>query len=326
MAIPTLTLIVSNYNDSKYIDQALESFAQQSDQIAQILLVDDASDDDSFAKMQAFARKVPQTVLTRNEQRQGVIANYNRLLDTVGTELVCFASSNDMILPGMFAHARSMLGQYPEAGLSSARVRYMSLDGEPQEVMASPMPLDHAGYLPPEIARRLLFAQGEWVIGNTTIYRTSALRQAGGFLPQLYGACDGFAATLIAARHGACFVPMVLAQWRRDPTGFANKTLLDLDRARKVLATGLAMIDNNADIFWPGYRDRWRSRWLYAVLNSAANQGPRQFSEAKQAFQISAFPTFVGRNRRLARLALFLRLRFFDLPVLIKRRLMSFRT
>lgn len=323
MVIPTLTLIVSNYNDGKYIDQALDSFAQQSDQIDRIFLVDDDSDDDSFAKMQAFARKVPQTVLTLNEQRLGVIANYNRLLEQVSTDLVCFASSNDMILPGLFAQARNILGQYPQAGLSSARVRYMSLEGKAQEIMASPVPLDHAGYLDPEVTRRLLFQQGEWVIGNTTVYRTSALRRAGGFVPQLFGACDSFAATLIAARHGACFNPVVLAQWRRDPTGFANKTLLDLDRAKTALSTAIDLIEHNADIFQPGYRERWRSRWLFSILNAAVNQGPHHLAEAQRTLGTPPLPAFLGRHRHLAKLALFLRHRSFDLPHVIRRRILS---
>lgn len=323
MKTPTLTLVLSNYNDGKFIDTALDGFANQVNDIDQFIFIDDASDDGSFEKMQAFALQMPNVILTRNEIRQGVIANFNRLLEQVHTDLVYFASSNDLILPGFFERARCILGEFPQAGLSSGLVRYMSIDGQAQETMASPTPLDCAGYLPPEVARKLLFDQGEWIVGGSTVYRTSALREAGGFMPQLFGACDGFAAALIAARHGACFVPEVQAQWRRDPSGFAGTTLMDFARAKAVLLTGGDQIGRNADIFLPGYGRRWQSRWLFSTLSVAADKGPELLSAAQEALEFHAIPRFMGKSRFLAKIGLFLRLRAFDLPHVVRRRLFS---
>lgn len=320
MSLPTLTLVISNLNDGPFIDAAFEPIEAQADQLERIILIDDGSDDDSVAQMKAFACRVRQTKVICNTKRLGVIANYNSALDTVTTDLVVFASSNDIILPGLFARSRQILGDHPRAGLSSALVRYMSLEAEPQEVMASPIPLRRDGYLAPETARRILFREGEWTIGNTTIYRVSALRAVGGFRPELFGACDGFASTWIACRFGACFMPRVLAMWRHDPAGYANSTIDMFDRASSVLTTIPELIAANAQIFPPGYAARWRSRWLFAVLVSAANKGPARLAAALKAFNVSGFPTFLGFSPRLARIALLFRLRRFDLwPILVRR-------
>lgn len=320
MTLPTLTLVISNLNDGPFIGAAFEAIERQADQLERILLIDDGSEDDSVAQMEAFARRVPQTEIIRNTRRMGVIANYNSALDAVTTDLVVFASSNDIILPELFACSRRILGEYPQAGLSSTLVRYMSLEAEPQEIMASPMPLRRDGYLPPEAARRILFTEGEWTVGNTTVYRTSALRAVGAFRPELFGVCDSFASTWIACRFGACFMPRVLAMWRRDPTGYASSTIDMFDRAGSVLATIPELIERNPDVFPPGYAARWRSRWLFAVLAAAARKGPARLAEALEEFDISGFPALLGNAPRLARGLLLLRLRSFDLwPVLVRR-------
>lgn len=326
MILPTLTLVISNYNDGPFIDAALAAIEAQADQLERIVLIDDASDDDSLEKMEAFARRVPQTEVSQNTKRRGVIANYNTALETITTDLVVFASSNDMILPELFARSRLLMGDHPEAGLCSALVRYMSPEGKPQEVMASPIPLSQDGWLPPEAARRLLYREGEWAIGNTTIYRVSALRTVGGFRPELFGACDGFAASWIVCRFGACFMPRVLALWRRNPRGYANSTLDLFERASSVLATIPAIIADNSEVFPSGYNARWRSRWLFAVLVAAACKGPARLAQALEEFEVSGFPAVLARCPRLARIALLLRLRSFDLWPVMRRRLLASRS
>ena len=41
---------------------------------------------------------------------------------------------------------------------------------------------------------------------------------------QMFDAADGFACRAVALTHGACFLPAVLAHWRRMDTGMAGQT------------------------------------------------------------------------------------------------------
>jgi hypothetical protein len=56
---------------------------------------------------------------------------------------------------------------------------------------------------------------GNWFTGNTSLYRREALIAIGGFPGQLTAYADSFVAQVLALRHGACFVPRVLGEWRR---------------------------------------------------------------------------------------------------------------
>src|SRR3546814_11416058 len=59
---------------------------------------------------------------------------------------------------------------------------------------------------------------------------------------------------------------------------------------------------------------------LCAILVAAARKGPARLAEALEAFNISGFPALFAHFPRLARIALLLRLRCFDLwPVLVRR-------
>lgn len=324
MKKPRISVVISNYNDGLYIDEALTAIGDQIEDLAEIILIDDCSTDDSVSMMTKFAGRTAKAKCFKNESRKGVIANYNYAQSLVSTELVYFASSNDRVLPGLFSTGRDLMVRYPEAGLFSALVQYMSETGRREEIMQSPWPLHAAGYLSPEQARRFLWREGEWVIGNTTIYRTARLRELGGFDPRLFGACDGFAAATITCCYGACFVPKVLGLWRRNPAGYASLTLRDMDKSRSVMETGASLIEACPNAFPRGYAKRWRKRWLFAIASRGIGLGSQKVDSAlAQLMQnrlMSGILDGLRRNPRMAKIALFLWLRPYDLLSVLKRR------
>lgn len=233
-----LIVVMSNYNDRAHIEESLCSIlAQLTDGIA-LLFIDDGSNDDSIGVARACLYNETRATILENPGNQGVVASYNAALRMVDAPYIYFASANDRIAEGFLCRVLRMLRQRPSAGLGSALTQRISMDGSPLDVMRTALPSCKPTYLPPREVTRLLIRQGAWIVGCSTIYRTEALRQVGGFDPALHGATDSVAATRIALAHGVCFLPRIGAYWRVSEGGYASRGLRDAAMVQDILRAG----------------------------------------------------------------------------------------
>ena len=71
---PTLSVVLPNYNHGDVIARALEALLHQERRPDEIVVVDDASTDDSRDVIARFAARSASIRVLVNEQNQGVIA------------------------------------------------------------------------------------------------------------------------------------------------------------------------------------------------------------------------------------------------------------
>jgi len=255
----SLSVLIPNYNHARFLPRALEAVLAQSRPPDRIVVIDDASTDDSLAVLESFAGRHPNFEIVRNLANQGVVPNINRLIDLSGCSHGFFMAADDVILPGLFEKSLALLEAYPEAGLCSAMSRLIDEGGRDLGPLVTPIVRDRPGYVTPGEATAFLVQDGQWIINNTSIYRMRALSGIGGFEPKLAAYSDGFASDAIALRHGACFIPDFLACWRYNPEGFASRTCRDLDQITGIMRHALLLMrTRHADIFPRQYRDVFR--------------------------------------------------------------------
>src|SRR5204862_2393539 len=85
----------------------------------EIIVIDDASTDNSLEVLNDLARKHPIIRVERNERNMGVNASMNRAMGLARGDYVLFTAADDELRPGVFQHATRMLSVYPQAGLCS---------------------------------------------------------------------------------------------------------------------------------------------------------------------------------------------------------------
>jgi glycosyltransferase involved in cell wall biosynthesis len=78
MTQPSVTVMMPCYNNSKYIFEAIQSVLSQTHRDFELLIIDDASTDDSVQIVQACAD--PRIRLVRNDNNRGIAAVRNQLL------------------------------------------------------------------------------------------------------------------------------------------------------------------------------------------------------------------------------------------------------
>jgi glycosyltransferase involved in cell wall biosynthesis len=264
---PTLSVVMPNFNHARFLPESLSAILDQSHRPLEVIVIDDASSDDSVAVVERLAQQDPLIQLIRNERNRGVIDSFNRGIELARGDYILGAAADDRVLPGFFEKSLQLLARYPEAGFCSTDSLVIDEEGNelhgyypPTTITRSPV------YLPPERALLLLRRYVSWFQGNTTIYRRDVVRELGGFRADLGSFTDQFQRLVIALRHGACYIPEPLgvvrimtgnysARARSDPQAY----LTSLRRAEELMRT------TYRDLFPPSYVDDFRKQYLYTA-------------------------------------------------------------
>jgi glycosyltransferase involved in cell wall biosynthesis len=243
--MPSLTVSLTNYNHSRYLEGALEAIATQSRVPDQFIVIDDASTDNSAEIIKAFAARYSFIQPILNEKNRGVIANINRGLEIATGDYVFLAAADDLVLPGLFEKAMKLAEENPEAGCICCDPVWRA--GDDGEMWVTPLPLGkHAGYFSgPEIAvlhqsRRIP------IVGHATLYRRACVFDAGCFIPELKGLTDWLLIVVIAFRNGMCYLPEALSLARLFPDSYSGKQSRSWTEQRDMLQSLMDVLDRPA--------------------------------------------------------------------------------
>lgn len=281
---------MSNYNHAMFLTEALQAVLDQSYQAAEIIIIDDGSTDNSWEILERFARNEPLIRLIRNERNMGIFHNLNRLLELASGDYLISVSSDDRILPGLFEKSMSLLARYPGAGLCSSLLQLVGADGESKGWVRSPVISSTACFLSPDKVLSCLIRYGFWFTGQTTIFsREAVLHETGGFAPELCHYADHFVDMVVALRHGACFIPEMLATWRVLDSGYAETMFnnVEMSRATFEKVTQFMRSPKYADLFTEEYTKIWECRGWYSL----------EMRHARRLLQSQT--DFLGRLREL---------------------------
>lgn len=103
---------------ARFIDAQLESIAAQTRPPDELVVCDDASTDDTVARLEAFAARSPFTVrIEQNSLRGGATANFERSVSLCTGEIVLLADQDDVWAPQKIETLAGLLERQPELGL-----------------------------------------------------------------------------------------------------------------------------------------------------------------------------------------------------------------
>lgn len=232
--LPTFSVVVPNYNHAHYLEAALQTQLTQWVPPLEIIVVDDASTDGSCSVVERVAAKHPSVRLVRLPRNGGVNAAINRGLREVCGDYVCLSAADDMVTPAFAARSLELLSQHPTVGFCfSDRARLL---GDSGVVKRLPLFLsDRPCMFSPEAITHLLKGNYFSFSSNTIFYRRDALLALGGFIEDLRWYADWFANYVLAFRHGACYVPEVLAFYRVLPGSYSARGVRQAETQRELI-------------------------------------------------------------------------------------------
>lgn len=263
--MPVLTVVLPNYNHRRFLPDALRSLLAQKRQPDEIIIIDDASTDDSVAIIESFLPKLANARLIINENNLGVVRNMNMGLKLASGDFIVFVAADDITYPGFFKNALDLIEAYPAAGFVSGRTDIIDENGNRLGLLEGAVPLQQKGFIEAKVAARLLMQDDSWFTGNVSIFRSELLRSCGGFSEELSAMTDGFAGRLLAVKHGVCYTPEVFGAWRRLKGGLAWSESENLKIVEKTADLVQRRMDESGAPFAPGYPERWKGRYIFGA-------------------------------------------------------------
>jgi glycosyltransferase involved in cell wall biosynthesis len=283
-----LSVVIPNFNHGAFLRASLEAVLAQLRADDEIIVIDDASTDDSLAVVSSFLGRHPNLRLVKNPRNLGCVRSLNRGLAMARGSIIYFGAADDVTYPSLVARAAALLETYPDAALFSARSDLINATGDRLRVMPTPVPLRAPGFIDRAAVARFLMREDGWFMGNTTVYRRGPLLAIGGFPEDLQSFTDGYVSRLLALRHGACYSPEVLAAWRRLAGGFAWSQTIDRAQLTDLIAIAARRMTEEGSPFPSGYAERWRGRYLFGARRFALTEARRRAAARGTAAHVRA--------------------------------------
>ena len=110
-----ISVVMPNYNCQKYLPFALDSINRQTlpDKNYEVIIVDDASTDDSWKFIQSWAKNRSNVRIYKNKKNSGQSISRNRAIDVAGGEYIALLDSDDLFIPSALENSLNFLSERP---------------------------------------------------------------------------------------------------------------------------------------------------------------------------------------------------------------------
>ncbi len=122
----TIGILIPVYNVADYVEECIESILTQIDTRASILIMNDASTDNSAAIIKRFENH-PQVQIFDAPHNRGLSATRNALFDMAQTQYIWFIDSDDVLYEGAY---KSVMSQIEKLNSDVLCADYVSLRGK----------------------------------------------------------------------------------------------------------------------------------------------------------------------------------------------------
>jgi glycosyltransferase involved in cell wall biosynthesis len=269
-----LTVVLPNFNHGRYLTRAIAAILGQSRPPDELIVIDDASTDDSRDVILSHQARYPALIALFNERTLGALRTLQRGLEVARSRYIYFAAADDEILPGFFENALAVLERTPSIGLFCGET--VLVDGESNRSIGfRPIvrPSRNAGPISPGEVAKLLARADNFIHTGSTVFRTRSALAKGGFVIETGSFSDGLLARQIALTEGMWFAPTSVSRWFVHSSGFSRSTALDRERAVEALTSVPKWIEANPD-FPPWYANLFQSRWRFGSARLALETAP----------------------------------------------------
>ena len=240
-----VTVIMPNRNHARQLPRAIGAALAQTWQRFEIIVVDDASVDDSLKVIADFAKRDARVRLLALNEHHGICRAVNAALATARGEFVHIAGADDFVEEEFLDHCVAEINRNRDAGLVfSDPTEFYENDQR-----ALPFPLYLFGqpnYYSPATLVDLFRRNYFHISTNTVVYRTSAFREAGGYIPDLHWFSDWFVTIVVALRYGACYLPEQLTRITIRRDSYSSRNLRDRKAQRPLFDCALDLLDTPA--------------------------------------------------------------------------------
>lgn len=211
---PTVSVIMAMHNDARFVGQAIEGVLMQTFTEFELVIVDDASTDDSGAIVAQY--KDPRIRLLVNEENVGQAAARNVAISHACGKYIAVHDADDVSAPHRLQAQIAYLDAHPEVVMVGSSAFVIDESGARKATWT--VPSDDL-----EIKWSMLFANP--FVHSSVMMRSSILATTGGYSEEAQWDYveDYELATRLAERGQVANLPGCLVSWREKPGSVSSR-------------------------------------------------------------------------------------------------------
>ena len=179
----SVDVIVPCYRYGHFLRECVESVLAESVQRVRVLIIDDASPDNTAEVASDLVREDARVTFLRHTTNKGHIATYNEGIKWASADYMLILSADDYLLPGALNRAANLMDAHPEVGFTFGKVIVLNDDGSTK---ITDVAADQASW---RILGGLEFIElsgAHNIVGTpTAVVRTALQKRLGGYLTNL---------------------------------------------------------------------------------------------------------------------------------------------
>lgn len=216
--MPRVDIGIPCYNYGRFLRDCATSVLSQSLADIRVLIVDNASTDDSLAVARQIAAEDRRVEILAHRENCGPHASYNACIDWAASDYFLLLDADDLLAPGALERAVELMDRRPDIAFTYGRELRLEFGAGSLPRMIEPEPSPQWQI---SSGRDFIQAQVDAVIcsvgASTVIRRTSAQKAAGPYRSTLKFADDWELWMRLATFGGAALTPAVQAIRRLHP-------------------------------------------------------------------------------------------------------------
>jgi glycosyltransferase involved in cell wall biosynthesis len=190
--VSSVDVFVPCYRYGHFLRECVESVLRQSGVSVRVLIIDDASPDNTAEVAAALASEDPRVSFIRHVENKGHIATYNEGIEWASADYMLLLSADDYLLPSALSRAADLMDAHPEVGFTFGNVIELSDSGNetPLESIIKPTKDPQKRILEGRELIELTGAEGNQVVTCSAVVRTELQKLLGGYRHELPHAGD----------------------------------------------------------------------------------------------------------------------------------------
>jgi glycosyltransferase involved in cell wall biosynthesis len=217
---PLVSVITAAYNNEQFLGEAIQSILAQTYPNFEMIVVDDASTDQTLVVARRYAAVDSRVRVLANERRMGAAGARNRGVREARGEFIAILDADDVALPERLAITVPVLLDHPEAAVVGSGRIVIDEEGEFTTV-------ERRLFGSQEEVRRALREGRAPVVHSSALVRASAMREVGGYDEFFRYAHDMDLWTRLADRHEILVLPEPVVKYRVRRTSISMERRVD---------------------------------------------------------------------------------------------------
>src|SRR5690242_10494939 len=210
------------YNYARFLEGSVRSVLNQSVKDVRVLIIDDASSDDSLLVARKLAQADPRVTVVCHAENKGHIDTYNEGIAWASAEYFLLLSADDLLVPGALKRAVEVLDENPDVVLTYGKV----IQWNDHLLFPDIKPAETCDWQRYDLLKQLCVTTVN-ISTCTAIARTKTQKTIGGYRASLPHCCDMEMWLRFAANGSVARINAVQGIYRKHSAAMSNAYYAD---------------------------------------------------------------------------------------------------